>query len=308
VAEIGQLYAILIAIVTPVAAAIAIYRMRRLSYIALSLQLILFVELGAIAYALDPEGESRPTPLLAVALVVGVIDIVYMVWTLYRRRLLLAAPITVAQLDRANDRGLVSRLLTIAVVILLLLNFKPWVGVACLVFNALWMCAWIPRRLRRYRLDVSSEIAAPPGVIFPYLVDPAKWSLYRRSDDARLVSVKPDGPLAKGSEIVTDVRVSAGKRLKPYTLRSTSIVTEVVPDASYSTVWQDRPSERATIRLENEPPKTRLTFQLEGVQPFRPASMGVMLDVGAIVAARRKELADGYERLKQILETAPPSH
>jgi hypothetical protein len=99
--------------------------------------------------------------------------------------------------------------------------------------------------------------------------------------------------------------VNVGKRIKPYFVDSTLVVTDVVPDRSYSMVWKDRPSELTTTRLEPTPSGTHLTFDLEGVAPFQPASMGGMFDVRNTVRARRDELSAGYARLKQIVEGPP---
>jgi len=304
-AAAGQLYAIVIAIVTPLAVAVAVYRTRRWSYVVLLGQFVLFMEIGAIAYVIDPSPAPSLTPMLVAAFVVLAVDLVFMVWTLYRRSRLLQAPTTIAQIDAANDRGLISRVPTIGVVVLLLLNFKPWVGIACLVANVAWAFIWIPRPMRSYRMAVASDIGASPAAIFPYLVDPERWKLYRASREPVVVSVRPEGPLARGSEIVTRMTGTLGRRIRPYVVDSTSIVTELVPDRSYSTLWKDRPSERAKTRLEPTASGTRLTFELEGVQPYRPASMGTMLDVRDTVGARVKELTATYARLKQIVEASP---
>jgi hypothetical protein len=306
-AAVGQLFALVIATVTPLAALGGVFRTRKLSYVALALQVIVWLEIGAIAYALDPTREPGWTPLLLGAAVLVTVDVAVVVWALYMRSRLLRAPISVAQLDRANDRGLMSRILTIGVVVLLLLNFKPWVGIACVAFNALWAALWIPRRMRTYRMSVSARISAPPGAIFRYLVDPATWKLYRASTELVVISVKPEGPLARGSEIVSRMTVRVGRRMKPYTLESTTVVTHLERDSSYSTVWRDRPSEHATTRVEpTSSESARLALELVGVQPYGPAWMGVMLDVRGVMASRQKDALSAWARLKAILEAPRP--
>lgn len=305
-AAVGQLYALVIAIVTPIAALGGVYRTRKWSYAVLAGQVIVWLEIGAVLYVLDPSPVPSGTPLLAVAFMLLVVDVGVMAWTIYRRRQLLRSPVTLAQVDRANDRGLISRVLTIGVVVLVLLNFKPWVGAACLVANAVWLVLWIPTRMRTYRMAVAAEIRADPAAIFPYLIDPMRWKFFRASRRGVVVSIRPDGPLANGSEIVTRMTLEVGRRLRPYVLDSTSVVTEVVPDRSYTTVWRDRPSERATTSLRPLRDGSRISFELVGVQPFRPASMGTMLDIGSALSSRQTEMAEAYARLKQTVE-APPS-
>jgi len=99
--------------------------------------------------------------------------------------------------------------------------------------------------------------------------------------------------------------VSPGKHIKPYLLQSTTEVTGLTPDRSYSTVWADRPSEHAVTELEHTLSGTRVHFRLEGVQPFWPSAMGVMLDVPNLIAKQRAVISRNFARLKEILEAAP---
>jgi hypothetical protein len=226
-------------------------------------------------------------------------------WAIYQRRRMRRGPISVAQLDRSNARGMLTRVLTILVVSAVLGNFAPWLGIANVAGNLLWACLWIPKRTRTYRMEASVEIATGPQSVFPYLVDTAKWPLYRSKSDWRVVSVKPPGLLAAGSQILNEMPVSPGKHIKPYVLRSTTEVAAMTADRSYSTVWVDRPSEHAVTQLEDTPSGTRVLFRLEGVQPFWPAAMGVMLDVRSLLARQRADITGNFARLKQILEAAP---
>jgi len=79
---------------------------------------------------------------------------------------MLRGPISVAQLDRSNIWGLVSRVLTILVVSAVMLNFAPWLGIANLAANVLWTCLWIPKRMRTYTMETSVEIAASQQTVF----------------------------------------------------------------------------------------------------------------------------------------------
>ena len=298
-----QAYAILIAIVTPVAAAVGFYRSRKLGYLVFLAQAALFLEIGAIVFAINPGPQPSMSPLLWFAAGVVLIDIFVMTWALAMRRRLLRGTITVAQLDRANDRAFISRLLTIAVVVAVLLNFEPWLGVVCLIANAAWLAIWIPRRLRTYGIEATADMSGPPELIFSYLVDPVKWPSYRTVSDRMIVSVKPEGPLETGSEMVSRMPVSIGKQLKPYIVESTIVVVDLVPNISYSTLWRDRPSEHATTRLETQRDGVRVSFALRGVQPFRASTLGVTFDVAKILDARKAELLRGWERLKAVLRS-----
>lgn len=139
----------------------------------------------------------------------------------------------------------------------------------------------------------------------PYLVDTARWPLYRSKSDWQVVNVEPPGLLAAGSRILSRMPVSPGKHIKPYLLQSTTEVTGLTPDRSYSTVWADRPSEHAVTELEHTLSGTRVHFRLEGVQPFWPSAMGVMLDVPNLIAKQRAVISRNFARLKEILEAAP---
>jgi Polyketide cyclase / dehydrase and lipid transport len=301
-----QVYAIIIAVLTPVAALVGVLRTRRWSHAVLLAQLFLLAEVGLVAYAINPDPRPQMSPLLWLAAALLVADVFVKGRGIYRRRRMLRGPISVAQVDRSNARGLISRVLTILVVSAVMLNFAPWLGIANLAGNALWTCLWIPKRMRTYRMEASSaEIAAPPQAVFPYLVDTAKWPLYRSKSDWQVVSVKPPGLLSVGSQILSQMPVSPGKHIKPYVLQSTTEVTAITPDHSYSTVWVDRPSEHAVTELEHTPSGTRVLFRLAGVQPFWPAAMGVMLDVQSLIAPRRADISRNFARLKEILEAAP---
>ena len=73
-----QAYAILIAIVTPVAAAVGFYRSRKLGYLVFLAQAALFLEIGAIVFAINPGPQPSMSPLLWFAAGVVLIDIFVM--------------------------------------------------------------------------------------------------------------------------------------------------------------------------------------------------------------------------------------
>jgi hypothetical protein len=301
-----QVYALFLAVATPVGALVGMLRSRRWSHAVLLAQVCLVLEIGFIVYGLSPGPEPQLSLLLDLAIGLFVLDILAMGWALYRRQRLLRGPITVAQLDHANGRAITSRLLTVLAASALLLNFEPWLGVANLAGNALWICLWIPKRMREYGIDVAVEIAAPRQSVFSYLTDPEKWPLYRQSSTQRGVTkVKPPGPLAVGSKIESQMPVSLGRHVKGYLVSSTSEVTALTPDTAYSTVWTDRPEEHSEAHVDNVPSGTVLQFHLHGVLPFMSSTMGAMLDVRGVIAARRAEIAGTYSRLKLILERLP---
>ena len=299
-----QLYANVLAVAFPIVAVFGYLRSRRVSYLILLAQIGLFPTLAAIVFAINPGPQPQVTPLLALGFGVIVVDLIVIAWSLLRRRQLLANPISIAELDRFNDRAKLSRALTFLAVTMLVWNFEPWLGVASLVFFIASTTVWVPARWRRYSLEFATELAARPQVIFPFLVDPAKWSLYR-SGEAKIVKVTPPGPLAAGSRIVTRIPVSPGKHIRPFTLETTSAVTELVEDSHFSTVWVDRPYERSRTQLEALPSGTRLVFRLDAVMPFWLAAMGVMPDIPGTIARRRDEMARNYARLNEILKATP---
>jgi Polyketide cyclase / dehydrase and lipid transport len=204
-----------------------------------------------------------------------------------------------------NDRARVSRVLTVLALSALVANFEPWLGVAMVVFFVATTAVWLPVRWRSYSLELMTELPAPPAAVFPYLVDPAKWSLYR-STEVKVVKIIPPGPLVAGSRVVSLMPVSVGKSFKPFTLETTTEVTGLVADEQFSTVWIDRPYERSTTRVEPITSGTRLNFRLDAVMPFWLAAMGVIFDVRRIVAQRRAEMEANYVRLKAILQEVRP--
>jgi uncharacterized protein YndB with AHSA1/START domain len=300
-----QVDAILIAVTLPIAAVVGLLRVRRWSHAVLLAQILPLAEIGAIAIAVSPGAEPQMTPLLWLVVVLIAIDLVVMGWSIVARRRLLRGPISVADVDRVNGRARWSRLLTITAISSLLLNFEPWLGIANFVANAIWICVWVPTRMRAYHMATSVEIAAPPQGVFPYLIDPATWPLYRSSTEMQLVSIEPTGPLAVQSRIVTRRPVTSGRHLKPYVVESTIEVIEVVPDRSYSTVWLDRPSEHATTELQVLESGSRIQFRLYGVTGFWLAAMGVSLDLRGLLAKRSAEINGNYVKLKQVLESVP---
>jgi hypothetical protein len=300
-----QVYALVLAGLTPIAAVIGTLRARKWSHALLLAQMVLLAEVGLVVYAISPGPEPQETPLLWLALALIAIAFLVMGWTFVARRKMLRRPISLAELDRANYRALLNRFLTISAVSCLLLNFEPWLGVANLVANAIWICIWIPKRMRAYGMAASLEIAAPPQAIFPYLIDPTRWPLYRASSDVQVVSVEPPGPLALRSRIMTRRPATSGRHVKPYTVESTTEVTEFVPDRSYSTVSLDRPSEHSTTELHEVPSGTSLQFRLVGITGFWPATIGLTLDLRGLLSKRRAEVNSDYVRLKEILEPVP---
>lgn len=299
-----QVGALVLAFVLPITGAIGYFRSRRVSVLILLAQIGLFFEVGAIIYVIEPGSEPSLTPLLLLAFGLIAVDFVVMLWSIVLRRRLLSKPISISQLDRVNDRARVSRVLTVLALSALLANFEPWLGVAMLLFFVATTAVWLPVRCRRYGLELTTDLPAPPGAVFPYLVDPAKWNLYR-SSDIKVVKVTPSGPLAAGSRVISLMPVSVGKSFKPFMLETTTEVTGLDPDEQLSTVWIERPYERSNTRLEPTPSGTRLNFQLHAVMPFWLAAMGVMFDVRRMVAQRRAEMDANYVRLRAILQAVP---
>lgn len=299
-----QVYALVIAVVFPVAAVIGYLRVRRVAQLVLLAQIGLFVEVGAVVYAISPGPAPSLTPLISLALALVAIDLAFMAWSLIRRRQLLSRTITIGQLDRLNDRARISRVLTVLALSLFLLNFEPWLGIANVVFFVASTAVWAPARFRKYGLEFSTELPAPPGAVFRYLVEPATWSLYR-SGDIKVIKVIPPGSLAAGSRVVSLMPVSVGRSIKPFQLETTTEVTELERNELVETVWVERPYEHSVTRLEATPSSTRISFRLDAVMPFWLAAMGVIFDVRAVVAQRRAEIEQNYERLRAILAAGP---
>lgn len=70
-----QVYAIIIAAVTPVVALVGVLRTRRWGYAVLLGQLFLLAEVGLIAYAINPDPRPQMSPLLSLAAALPIADL-----------------------------------------------------------------------------------------------------------------------------------------------------------------------------------------------------------------------------------------
>lgn len=299
-----QFEAAILAALLPCAGAIGWARSRRLSHVVLVLQGFLFLEVGAIAYAINPGSAPVMTGLLWFAVGLTFFDIAFTVWMLLAMRRLGTKPITLRELDRINDRSFVTRLLTLIAITALLLNFEPWLGVANVAGNALWACCWIPRRTRAYSLKMSADLSASTTVVFPFVIDPARWSQYR-TGDMKVMGWAPPGPFAVGTQVVTQQPVMRGRAFKPFLLESTSVITGLVAGLSFSTAVVGRPDDTAETTMAPLDPGTRLTVEYRSVVRLIHAVLGVMLDLPTLLAARRVTFSRDYARLNEILEAGP---
>ena len=286
-----------------VVAVIGYLRSRRASYLVLMAQVLLVLEVGLVVYALNP--VLAFTPWLDIAGGAIAVALLLMLWSLYQRRKLLAAEITVRQLDRFNRRGIVNRLLMILCFTALLFNFEPWLGVANVVLNVVLAAVFVAPSSRRYAMTSEAAINAPATLVFDYLVDTSKWSLYRRDGEGQVTRVDPPGRLQLGSKIVARQRVPTGRKSQPFILITTNEVTALEPDRLLETVWVERPSERGRFELETLAEGVRIRFRLFGQLMRRDALAGLRLDLRSLVTLRQTEIQRNHARLKQILEGVP---
>jgi uncharacterized protein YndB with AHSA1/START domain len=129
--------------------------------------------------------------------------------------------------------------------------YEPVLAVGNLVLNAAWVVFWIPRSPRRVNADSSTEVLAPPARVFAFIAEPANWTLYQ--EDLELVTARPAGPLAIGSEVTLRMRVPVPVRVPrwtPSSVETRAVITEVVPDRLIALREAERPENMVTIELE----------------------------------------------------------
>jgi uncharacterized membrane protein len=141
-------------------------------------------------------------------------------------------------------------------------------------------------------IDDTFTVDAPPAVVFAYLTDREKATIWQASLlEARF---SPDAPVHKGTEI-HEVRKLLGRKIE-----STVEVTECEPDQLFEgrvrsgpVPWQFR------YTFEGADGSTRVHFHMEG-EPggfFRLAEPLVVRTV-------EKQLQNDFSTLKELIETS----
>ena len=262
--------------------------------------------IGFAVYAIGPGPSPADAAVLYLVGLLYLAMIVALVMRFTRRRRLRPSPLvyTSANETRRYLRGVAGRAFLVLWLSGLLFLVEPGFAIANLALNAGWMALWIPRRWRTRQVQNSVLVSAAPGRAFEFVTNPKNWALY--VDELELVEVKPDGPLAAGSEYVT-------RTVIPPTLQTTSHrqienryrVIAMVPQSSYTVTWSDEPGYWSRTDFLPVDSGTRITFTRTMMVSFAQASQGVTLNLPRALAVARASEARRNARLKEVLEQAP---
>jgi hypothetical protein len=301
----AQIFAGAIAVALTLLVVVSIIRWRLPSATAIFL-LIFAVPAAAFAtYAI----RSGPAPNLTAVAVLAVIlyaaGVVVVAYGIVRRLRRGKPSVWVMVTDaRRQMAGLIARWLLVLWISALVFLFEPAFAIANLAVNALWMVAWLPRRFRTWSSRVETDITAPPERVFEFVSDVRNWKLYR--DDVELLSVKPDGPLASGSEYVARVAIPESMRRTSYrAIEGRCRVADMVPGQSFAIRLLDQDSMVRTV-VEPTVSGTRLSRTTQTTMGLLRAWSADMFNNRAMYRAMRPREQRNNQRLKQLLE-APAS-
>jgi hypothetical protein len=181
--------------------------------------------------------------------------------------------------------------------------FEPAFAVANLAVNAVWVFVWIPRRFRQADIDLSVEVVSQPAATWEFLVDASNALRYQ--PDLEEVKVSPAGPLQIGSTVMSRRRVPLMRqwlKMTELTMEMRSVVTELVPGSSYTTVADDRGVSSSTEIMpagDGSLINVRTHFLFSVTQGIA----GQMLVMQAGIARSRAISMQSMERLKELLST-----
>ncbi len=259
---------------------------------------------GFAAYALVPgpvPDLRRPFWLVAfIPTIAALVATVWIaIWMVAQRRALQMRSLQLASIGMlVTFEGIV---LAISDVMTL---WEPGFAAANIALNAAWVLVWIPRRLRTTEARTAVEIAAPRGKVFAFLANPGNWPLYQEGTLA--AEARPAGPLAAGSEIVTQRTYSTpvrGPRFLPTVLETHWLVTWLEPDAGIAMTMTSQPPQNETaFRFTDSAAGTRLDVRATGLVPYRLAVLGVVIENSSTWSERMAIANRNLARLKGLLE------
>jgi hypothetical protein len=211
--------------------------------------------------------------------------------------------ITLDAIERQHLAAFLVRLAAVIVISGVVFAFEPWVAIVNLVANAAWTLAWIPRRFRRVHMEVATDIAVPPDVVFDFVSNTDNWPRYR--DD--FVSASPSGRLGVGTTFVTRLPVvqlaRPNPRMAPFA-EVRLVVTSITPGRSFATAVVGRPAETSLREIAAAVGGSRVATRADGLLTFPQAAMGLSFEQPRLLAARKSRMAETNARLKQVLESA----
>lgn len=301
--EVWQIGCATLAIVFALGATLRLIRSPRPHVGLLLAQIILVPEAALVAEVVHPGPVPDGNQLLVVIAVLGVAAFVVMGWSLYARRKLMTATVTLDVLGRQHLAAFASRILVVLMMSGFQFTFAPGFALANLALNAVWIGLWIPQRWRRVDVEVTEEIRAPVHIVFEEMTDANRW----RSVQEGTIAVEPAGLLRVGTEIVRRQelqRLDSNPNLARQ-IESRSVVTSLVPDRGYTTALVGHQDQTAGIELTQSAGGTHVRSWAKSKLSVREAAAGLRFELRAVVATRISEMRQSVLRLKQASEAAP---
>jgi hypothetical protein len=200
-------------------------------------------------------------------------------------------PVRVADFEASNRAGALGFGALILASSAVAASFEWRVGLALLIVAAGWLLIWIPKAMRRVELRWEIEAACSPQAAFDLVGDPRNWSSYF----TELTADTLDGPIHQGSVIKAQLTRKDGR-----VVQAEERVIEYEPGRRFATAIAGTPREvTGSYDFEPVPGGTRIVYTYRSVLPVATALLGIRLEVGRKVRARRRR---GMARMKEILE------
>jgi Polyketide cyclase / dehydrase and lipid transport len=305
---VGQLVAGWLAILMLALGTIGLVRLSRTTTLVVVLAFLGIPLVGLVKYAFIPR------PLGSFDLMYGALPFIGVAVSLIVASVLLrigrSPSGSFASIIRGVPLFYVAWVCVVVAMSFVVLPFEPGFAVANVVATAIWFVLWIPRPLRLVASETSYELAAPPERVFTFISNPANWPLYL--SDVELADVRPAGPLAVGSEIVTrrrlEIRGLRGPRLLiPQTIEAVEVVTRLVPGKVIASRRSDGVDAEATVELHAIDAGTAVSRVSTIAVPYRLALVGGVIEARLGMPKFRAQAAKAQERLRKLLEEQPPA-
>ena len=142
----------------------------------------------------------------------------------------------------------------------------------------------------------SFEIARPPGEVFAYVTDPARFPEWQ--DDVVRVRLEGGRPLGRGTRFTTTRRIGRVEQT------TTQEITELTSPRSWACRGVDgpfRPSAAITVEPLADGTRSRVTIALD----FEGRGIGKLLPLDVIRRMAAKGAPRSYRNLKERLERGP---
>ena len=299
-----QLSAAFIALLFVLAAVAGVARYPRPVMGVLLFLLLALPTTGLVAYAIVPGPTPRVGPVLWLAFVPALAGVAAGVWMLawmaaHRSTL------TMANVEMLSNGTLVAFAGFVLAVSGLVALWQPGFALANVLLNCGWALAWAPRSLRRNAVEAQVDIGAPRARVYSFMAEPANWLRYQEGLEA--VAVRPEGPLAPGTEVTVTQRYDThvrGPQLLPGVMSTTSVVDVVEPERLLATHIKGRPDARSEWVFTEAGEGTAITARATAVAPYRMAIFGALVELRAQSGERRARARRTLERLKDILESS----